>query len=105
MLLQLGVMTYSDVSKQSPETQAAIEQEVRILLKVGAEGRTAASLANIDSGSLTDFCFIQDSYDRAKSILKKYSEEHKKLADALLRYETLDAKEIQMVLEGKPLDH
>lgn len=35
MLLQLGVMTYSDVSKQSPETQAAIEQEVRILLKVG----------------------------------------------------------------------
>lgn len=28
-------MTYSDVSKQSPETQAAIEQEVRILLKVG----------------------------------------------------------------------
>lgn len=27
-------MTYSDVSKQSPETQAAIEQEVRILLKV-----------------------------------------------------------------------
>lgn len=35
VLLQLGVMTYSDVSKQSPETQAAIEQEVRILLKVG----------------------------------------------------------------------
>ncbi|CAG05480.1 unnamed protein product, partial [Tetraodon nigroviridis] len=76
---KLGVMTYSDVSKQSPETQAAIEQEVRILLK--------------------------DSYDRARSILKKYSEEHKKLADALLRYETLDAKEIQMVLEGKSLEH
>uniref|UniRef100_A0A674NVS3 ATP-dependent zinc metalloprotease YME1L1 n=1 Tax=Takifugu rubripes TaxID=31033 RepID=A0A674NVS3_TAKRU len=76
---KLGVMTYSDVSKQSPETQAAIEQEVRVLLK--------------------------DSYDRAKSILKKYSEEHKKLADALLRYETLDAKEIQMVLEGKSLEH
>lgn len=27
-------MTYGDVSKQSPETQAAIEQEVRTLLKV-----------------------------------------------------------------------
>lgn len=76
---KLGVMTYGDVSKQSPETQAAIEQEVRALLK--------------------------DSYDRAKNILKTYSKEHKKLADALLRYETLDAKEIQMVLEGKPLDH
>uniref|UniRef100_A0A7N8WP43 YME1 like 1 ATPase n=1 Tax=Mastacembelus armatus TaxID=205130 RepID=A0A7N8WP43_9TELE len=31
---KLGVMTYGDISKQSPETQAAIEQEVRALLKV-----------------------------------------------------------------------
>ncbi|XP_056155425.1 ATP-dependent zinc metalloprotease YME1L1-like [Lampris incognitus] len=76
---KLGVMTYADMSKQSPETQAAIEQEVRVLLK--------------------------DSYERAKSILKTYNKEHKKLADALLRYETLDAKEIQLVLEGKSLDH
>ncbi|XP_071397889.1 ATP-dependent zinc metalloprotease YME1L1-like isoform X2 [Centroberyx affinis] len=76
---KLGVMTYTDLSKQSPETQAAIEQEVRALLK--------------------------DSYERAKSLLKTYSKEHKKLADALLTYETLDAKEIQLVLEGKSLDH
>nr|XP_033494919.1 ATP-dependent zinc metalloprotease YME1L1-like isoform X2 [Epinephelus lanceolatus] len=72
---KLGVMTYGDVTKQSPETQAAIEQEVRALLK--------------------------DSYERAKNILKTYSKEHKKLADALLTHETLDAKEIQRVLEGK----
>uniref|UniRef100_A0A8C4HRZ5 ATP-dependent zinc metalloprotease YME1L1 n=1 Tax=Dicentrarchus labrax TaxID=13489 RepID=A0A8C4HRZ5_DICLA len=76
---KLGVMTYGDVTKQSPETQAAIEQEVRVLLK--------------------------DSYERAKNLLKTYSKEHKTLADALLRYETLDAKEIKMVLEGKSLDH
>ncbi|CAJ1082652.1 ATP-dependent zinc metalloprotease YME1L1-like isoform X2 [Xyrichtys novacula] len=76
---KLGVMTYGDITKQSPETQAAVEQEVRALLK--------------------------DSYERAKNILKTYSKEHKTLADALLRYETLDAKEIQMVLEGKSLDH
>ncbi|KAA8580580.1 hypothetical protein FQN60_013538 [Etheostoma spectabile] len=75
---KLGVMTYSDVTKQSPETQAAIEQEVRALLK--------------------------GSYDRAKNILKTYNKEHKKLADALLTYETLNAKEIKMVLEGKSLD-
>uniref|UniRef100_A0A8D0A1Z1 ATP-dependent zinc metalloprotease YME1L1 n=1 Tax=Sander lucioperca TaxID=283035 RepID=A0A8D0A1Z1_SANLU len=75
---KLGVMTYGDVTKQSPETQAAIEQEVRALLK--------------------------DSYERAKNILKTYNKEHKKLADALLAYETLNAKEIQMVLEGKSLD-
>ncbi|CAJ0946829.1 unnamed protein product [Ranitomeya imitator] len=30
---KLGVMTYSDTGKLSPETQAAIEQEVRTLLK------------------------------------------------------------------------
>ncbi|XP_056290355.1 ATP-dependent zinc metalloprotease YME1L1-like isoform X2 [Pseudoliparis swirei] len=72
---KLGVMTYSDVTKQSPETQAIIEQEVRALLN--------------------------DSYERARRLLKTYSKEHKKLADALLAHETLDAKEIKLVLEGK----
>uniref|UniRef100_A0A8C7G0A6 YME1 like 1 ATPase n=1 Tax=Oncorhynchus kisutch TaxID=8019 RepID=A0A8C7G0A6_ONCKI len=33
MCERLGVMTYADQTKQSPETQAAIEHEVRILLK------------------------------------------------------------------------
>lgn len=75
---KLGVMTYSDMTEQSPETQAAVEHEVRLLLK--------------------------ESYDRAKALLKSHSKEHKSLADALLLYETLDAKEIKMVLEGKTLD-
>uniref|UniRef100_A0A673JS96 ATP-dependent zinc metalloprotease YME1L1 n=1 Tax=Sinocyclocheilus rhinocerous TaxID=307959 RepID=A0A673JS96_9TELE len=75
---KLGVMTYSDLTNHSPETQAAVEQEVRVLL--------------------------QTSYERAKKLLKTYSEEHKLLADALLTYETLDAKEIQMILEGKSLN-
>lgn len=75
---KLGVMTYADLTKQSPETQAAIEQEVRILLR--------------------------DSYERAKVLLKSRAKEHKNLAEALLRYETLDVKEIQLVLEGKALD-
>uniref|UniRef100_A0A9J8A9W0 YME1-like 1a n=1 Tax=Cyprinus carpio carpio TaxID=630221 RepID=A0A9J8A9W0_CYPCA len=32
---KLGVMTYSDLTNHSPETQAAVEQEVRALLQVG----------------------------------------------------------------------
>lgn len=52
---------------------------------------------------LTNFLF-QSSYERAKNLLKTYSKEHKLLADALLTYETLDAKEIQMILEGKSLE-
>lgn len=75
---KLGVMTYNDLTNHSPETRAAVEQEIRVLL--------------------------QSSYERAKQILKTYSKEHKLLADALLTYETLDAKEIQMILEGKSLD-
>ncbi|XP_062260122.1 ATP-dependent zinc metalloprotease YME1L1-like isoform X1 [Platichthys flesus] len=75
---KLGVMTYTDISRQSPETQAAVEQEVRLLLK--------------------------ESYERARALLKSHAKEHKNLADALLMYETLDAKEIQLVLEGKNLD-
>eukprot|EP00066_Takifugu_rubripes_P025717 XP_011614983.1 PREDICTED: ATP-dependent zinc metalloprotease YME1L1-like isoform X2 [Takifugu rubripes] len=78
MCEKLGVMTYTNLTAQSPETQAAVEQEVRVLLK--------------------------DSYERAKSLLKSHAKEHKKLAEALLLYETLDAKEIQLVLEGKSLE-
>lgn len=47
---------------------------------------------------------FQDSYERAKHILKTHAKEHKNLAEALLTYETLDAKEIQIVLEGKKLE-
>lgn len=46
----------------------------------------------------------QESYERAKALLKSHAKEHKNLADALLMYETLDAKEIQLVLEGKTLE-
>ncbi|XP_077101279.1 ATP-dependent zinc metalloprotease YME1L1 isoform X1 [Siphateles boraxobius] len=75
---KLGVMTYNDLTNHSPETRAAVEQEIRVLL--------------------------QSSYERTKKLLKTYSKEHKLLADALLTYETLDAKEIQMILEGKSLE-
>ncbi|XP_024130005.1 ATP-dependent zinc metalloprotease YME1L1 [Oryzias melastigma] len=78
MCEKLGVMTYTDMTEQSPETQAAVEHEVRVLLK--------------------------ESYERAKALLKTHTKEHKNLADALLMYETLDAKEIQLVLEGKTLE-
>ncbi|XP_029380355.1 ATP-dependent zinc metalloprotease YME1L1-like isoform X3 [Echeneis naucrates] len=78
MCEKLGVMTYTDITQQSPETQAAVEHEVRLLLK--------------------------ESYERAKALLKSHAKEHKNLADALLMYETLDAKEIQLVLEGKTLE-
>lgn len=37
-------------------------------------------------------------------MLKQYSVEHKRLAEALLKYETLSVEEIKVVISGKPLD-
>ncbi|KAK9512065.1 hypothetical protein O3M35_000574 [Rhynocoris fuscipes] len=43
---------------------------------------------------------LQDSYERAKTILKTHQKEHKLLAEALLKYETLDADDIKAILTG-----
>lgn len=43
---------------------------------------------------------MTESYERAKSILKTHSKEHKALAEALLKYETLDAEDIKSILTG-----
>ena len=44
---------------------------------------------------------FQESYDRAKNILKTHSTEHKALALALMKYETLDKDDITSIVEGK----
>ncbi|XP_031620472.1 ATP-dependent zinc metalloprotease YME1L isoform X2 [Contarinia nasturtii] len=43
---------------------------------------------------------MTESYERAKSILKTHAKEHKALAEALLKYETLDAEDIKSILTG-----
>ncbi|XP_014478773.1 PREDICTED: ATP-dependent zinc metalloprotease YME1 homolog [Dinoponera quadriceps] len=40
---------------------------------------------------------LQESYERAKSILKTHAKEHKQLAEALLQYETLDAEDVAAI--------
>jgi len=44
----------------------------------------------------------QESFDRARAILKAHQTEHKQLAQALLKYETLDAEDVRAVIDGKP---
>lgn len=46
------------------------------------------------------FLIFQESYERAKAILKAHQKEHKLLAEALLKYETLDADDIKSILSG-----
>ncbi|XP_025988099.1 ATP-dependent zinc metalloprotease YME1L [Solenopsis invicta] len=40
---------------------------------------------------------LQESYERAKTILKTHAKEHKQLAEALLQYETLDADDVAAI--------
>jgi len=44
---------------------------------------------------------LTESYERAKNILKTHQREHKMLAEALLKYETLDAEDIKAIMSGK----
>ncbi|XP_072020019.1 ATP-dependent zinc metalloprotease YME1L1-like [Amphiura filiformis] len=81
---KLGVMTYGDPDdltsegvKPSQETQSIIDAEVRKLL--------------------------EESYERARYILKTHSKEHKRIAEALLKYETLSSEEIELVIKGKSI--
>jgi len=44
---------------------------------------------------------LSESYERAKAILKNHAKEHKMLAEALIKYETLDAEDIKSLMAGK----
>ncbi|XP_076379352.1 ATP-dependent zinc metalloprotease YME1L isoform X3 [Megalopta genalis] len=71
----LNKRNYSIGNEYGPSTNELIDNEVKRLL--------------------------QESYDRAKIILKTHSKEHKQLAEALLKYETLDAEDIKAIANGK----
>lgn len=59
----------------------------------------------IDFVIINQFVFLlpafQESYERAKTILVKHAEEHKRLAEALLQYETLDAEDVNAIINGE----
>ena len=46
---------------------------------------------------------IQDSYERARTILKTHQTELKLVAESLLKYETLDLSDVKAVIEGRAL--
>jgi len=46
---------------------------------------------------------LQESYERARVILKTHHAEHRSLAMALIKHETLDYEDIKAIVEGKPL--
>ncbi|GFW65015.1 ATP-dependent zinc metalloprotease YME1 homolog [Trichonephila clavipes] len=76
-----GVRTFEEdrntlvvVSELSPTTTEIIDAEIKRLLT--------------------------ESYERAKSILKTHCKEHKLIAEALLKYETLDANDVKQLISN-----
>jgi len=69
---------WSQGSNNSPETQEKIDAEVRKL--------------------------IDEGYDMARRILTEHADEHQRLAEALLEYETLTGPEILKAMKGEQID-
>jgi cell division protease FtsH len=69
--------TYSQGGNISPETQEKIDEEVRKL--------------------------VDEGYETAKRILTEHADEHNRLAEALLEYETLTGPEIEKAMKGEPI--
>ncbi|CAG9812984.1 unnamed protein product [Phaedon cochleariae] len=81
---KIGLRTMSDDSKTfgseslGPSTCEAVDNEIRRILS--------------------------ESYERAKYILKVHAKEHKALAEALMKYETLDAEDLKAIISDKNTD-
>ncbi|MFV0245840.1 MAG: ATP-dependent metallopeptidase FtsH/Yme1/Tma family protein, partial [Qingshengfaniella sp.] len=69
---------YQAGGQAAPETQKRIDEEVRQL--------------------------VDEGYETAKRILTEHAEEHHRLAQALLEYETLTGAEITRAIAGEPLN-
>lgn len=74
---QLGLSTYDRNSPPSPETQATIDREVKRIL--------------------------DESYERAMTLLKTHRTELDRLAAALVKHETLTLEEMKQAIKGKKL--
>ncbi|ANP46931.1 ATP-dependent zinc metalloprotease FtsH [Candidatus Viadribacter manganicus] len=48
--------------------------------------------------------FVNEGYEKAKQVLTERAEDHKRLAEALLEYETLSGEDIAIILRGEKLD-
>ena len=87
---QLGFLAYS-----------ADEQEVFLGRSVSQQKNMADATASIIDAEVRRI--VDEAYDAATKILKKYNVELERLAQGLLEYETLDGEEIKIIVEGGTL--
>ena len=87
---KLGFLAYS-----------ADEQEVFLGRSVSQQKNMADATASIIDAEVRRI--VDEAYDAATKILKKYNAELERLAQGLLEYETLDGDEIKIIVEGGTL--
>ena len=87
---KLGFLAYS-----------ADEQEVFLGRSVSQQKNMADATASIIDAEVRRI--VDEAYDAATKILKKYNVELERLAQGLLEYETLDGEEIKIIVEGGTL--
>jgi cell division protease FtsH len=87
---KLGFLAYS-----------ADEQEVFLGRSVSQQKNMSDSTASIIDAEVRRI--VDEAYDAANKILKKYNVELERLAQGLLEYETLDGEEIKIIVEGGTL--
>ena len=103
----LGLTTYDRNMPPSPETQATIDKEVKRLLDVrasctSADLRSAARLPRRSRSSRRPHV-PQESYARASKLLTQHRTELDRLANALVKHETLTLEEMKVAILGRSL--
>ncbi|WAR04518.1 YMEL1-like protein [Mya arenaria] len=79
-------------------------------LQYGADNVEAGAASDFERGTMIAKAMVmkwgmsdKEAYERAMNILKSHQTELKRLAEALMKYETLDADEIKAIIEGKSI--
>ena len=95
MVCQYGMSTLGPLTFGRQEEQIFLGREISQHRDYSEE--TAESIDEEVRG------FVMKGYERAKTILTEHKEALKRIAEALLERESLDAVEIQLLIDGEPL--
>lgn len=72
-------------------------------MHIGARQKEAVSEATKQEVDNSIRAILAERYQYAKDLLKEHTQEHKRLAEALMKFETLSSEEIRLVVNGHSL--
>ncbi len=88
---QLGLVAYGDN-----------QEEIFLGHSVARTNNISSTTARLIEDEVKRF--VNEGYEKAKQVLTERAEDHKRLSEALLEYETLSGEEIASILRGEKLD-